>query len=215
MNTVQSRVSKLLSIQPNEPTTSRGRETKARIVTAAAELMFKRGVAGTSVDDVLKAAGVGKSQFYHYFFAKTELVGAVLQYQLSAMLVYQDRFNLTTLDGIECWLNSLVAELAERGFCGGCPLGTIVAEVVDRDDRLQAVAVRAFTIWENKLVGGLQALKNAGGLRADADPKVLAQEALASVQGGYLLALATVKREARPMKSAIGAAIARLRPYAS
>ncbi len=211
MNTVQSRVSKLLSIQPNEPTTSRGRETKARIVTAAAELMFKRGVAGTSVDDILELADVGKSQFYHYFSAKTELVGADLQYQLGLMLTYRDRFNLTTLDGIECWLNSLVAELAERGFCGGCPLGTIVAEVVDRDDRLQAVAATTFEIWENRLVGGLKALKDMGGLRLDADPETLAQEALASVQGGYLLA--TVKRDARPMKNAIGAAIARLRSY--
>lgn len=208
---VSSGVNHLLSIEQIEPATTRGRQTKARIVTAAAELMYKRGVAGTSVDDVLKAAGVGKSQFYHYFSAKTELVGAVLQYQLSAMLVYQDRFDITTLDGIERWLNALVQELEDRGFCGGCPLGTIVAEVVDRDDQLQAIAATTFEIWEKRLVGGLQALKDIGGLRLDADPETLAQEALASVQGGYLLA--TVKRDARPMKNAIGAAIARLRSY--
>jgi len=203
----------LLSIKQNEPTTSRGRNTKARIVAAAAELMYKRGVAGTSVDDVLEASGVGKSQFYHYFFAKTELVGAVLQYQLSIMLSYQDRFDITTLDGIRSWLNALVDELEDRGFCGGCPLGTIVAEVVDRDDRLQTVAARAFTIWEGKLVEGLQALKDTGGLRVDADPETLAEEALASIQGGYLLA--TVKRQARPMRNAIRAAIARLQSYAT
>ena len=57
--------------EDSEPVTSRGRQTKARIVAVAAELMYDRGVATTSVDDVLLAAGVGKSQFYHYFSAKT------------------------------------------------------------------------------------------------------------------------------------------------
>jgi len=202
----------LLSIGQNEPTTIRGRETKARIVTAAAELMVERGVAATSVDDVLRASGVGKSQFYHYFIAKTDLVAAVLQHQLGAVLRDQDCFDIATWDGIEGWLNSLVGQLVERGFASGCPLGTIVAEVTDRDDRLQTFAANAFALWEGKLAGGLQALKDRGGLRDDADPETLAEEALASIQGGYLLA--TVKREARPMKSAIRAAFSRLQSYA-
>lgn len=202
----------LLSTGQNEPTTIRGRETKARIVTAAADLMVKRGVAATSVDDVLRVSGVGKSQFYHYFSAKTDLVAAVLHHQLGVVLSNQDRFDIATWDGIEGWLNSLVGQLEERGFSSGCPLGTIVAEVADRDDRLQTLAANAFAFWEGTLAGGLQALKDTGGLCDDADPETLAEEALASIQGGYLLA--TVKREARPMKSAIRAAFSRLQSYA-
>ncbi len=208
---VSSGVNHLLSIEQIEPATTRGRETKARIVAAAAELMYKRGVAGTSVDDVLRASGVGKSQFYHYFSAKTDLVAAVLHHQLGVVLSNQDRFDIATWDGIESWLTSLVDQLEDRGFSSGCPLGTIVAEVADRDDRLQTLAANAFAFWEGTLAGGLQALKDTGGLCDDADPETLAEEALASIQGGYLLA--TVKREARPMKNAIGAAIVRLRSY--
>ena len=203
----------LLSTRQNEPTTIRGRETKARIVTAAAELMVKRGVAVTSVDDVLRASGVGKSQFYHYFAAKTDLVAAVLQHQLGVVLRDQDRFDITTWDGIEGWLNSLVAQLAERGFASGCPLGSIVAEVIDQDERLQSLAAEAFARWEDTLAGGLQALKDMGGLRVDADPETLAEEALASIQGGYLLAM--VKRQERPMKNALRAAFSRLQSYAA
>jgi len=203
----------LLSTGHNEPTTIRGRETKARIVTTAADLMVKRGVAATSVDDVLRASGVGKSQFYHYFSAKTDLVAAVLQHQLDVVLRDQDRFDIATWDGIEGWLDSLVGQLEERGFTSGCPLGTIVAEVTDRDDRLQTLAANAFVLWEGRLAGGLQTLKDAGGLRDDADPETLAEEALASIQGGYLLA--TVKRQARPMRNAIRTAIARLQSYAT
>nr|MBA3416577.1 TetR/AcrR family transcriptional regulator [Chloroflexia bacterium] len=184
-----------------------------RIVAAAAGLMYERGVATTSVDDVLAAAGVGKSQFYHYFSTKTELVAAVLRHQLGRVLQEQRRFDVATWDGIRDWFTSLAAQQAERGFAGGCPLGSIVAEVADRDHRLQTVAAAAFARWEGELAAGLRALQETGRLRADADPEALAEEALASIQGGYLLTMA--KREARPMRNALAAAFARLRSYAT
>ncbi len=47
--------------------TRRGRASRERIVERAAELFAERGIAATSVDEVLAAAGAGKGQFYHYF----------------------------------------------------------------------------------------------------------------------------------------------------
>ena len=198
--------------EDGEPATIRGRQTKARIVAAAAALMYERGVAATSVDDVLAAAGVGKGQFYHYFSTKTGLVAAVLRHQLDRVLREQRRFDVATWSGIEGWLDSLVAQQAARGFSGGCPLGSIVAEVADRDERLRTVAAAAFARWAGELAAGLRTLQARGRLRADADPEALAEEALASIQGGYLLAMAT--REARPMRNAVAAAVARLRSFA-
>ena len=195
-----------------EPATRQGRETKARIVAAAAELMHRRGVAATGLDDVLAAAGVGKGQFYHYFAAKADLVEAVLRHQLGEVLREQGRFDVATWDGIRGWLDAMLAQHERRDFAGGCPLGSLVAEVADQDDRLRTVAAEAFARWEDELAAGLLALRVAGGLRADADPVALAEEALASIQGGYLLA--TVKRSARPMRGALEAAFARLRAHA-
>lgn len=195
------------------PATRRGRETKARIIDTAAELMFERGVATTSVDDILAAAGVGKSQFYHYFAAKDDLVVAVLRHQLAGVLRYQHRFDVTTWDGLLGWISSLVMHPDEPDFGRGCPLGSIVAEVADRDERLRTVAAEAFARWEAELAVGLRALQAAGQLRADADPAVLAEELLATIQGGYLLTMA--KRQPRPMQNAVAAAIARLQSYAA
>ena len=59
-----------------EPRTGRGRASRERIVEHAAELFAERGVAGASLDDVLAAAGAGKSQLYHYFSGRDELVEA-------------------------------------------------------------------------------------------------------------------------------------------
>lgn len=106
------------------------------------------------------------------------------------MLRDQGRFDVATWDGIQGWLNSLLAQQESRGFSGGCPLGSLVAEVADQDDRLRTVAAAAFMRWEDELATGLRALQEQGGLCADADPETLAEEALASIQGGYLLSTA-------------------------
>src|ERR1051326_1228767 len=58
---------------PTEPKTGRGRASRERIVERAAELFAERGIAATSVDEVLAAAGAGKGQFYHYFRGRDEL----------------------------------------------------------------------------------------------------------------------------------------------
>jgi hypothetical protein len=42
---------------------------------------------------------------------------------------------------------------------------------------------------------------------------VLAEEAIAAIQGGYLLS--TARRDAGPMRNAVGAAYARLRSFAA
>lgn len=196
-----------------EPETSRGRRTKARIVAAAAELMHVRGVGATSVDEVLVASGTGKSQLYHYFSTKDDLVDAVVRHQLDRVLGDLSRFDIGTWEGIRGWLDSMLAEQQERGCHGGCPLGSLLAEVARSDVGLRAVAADALSLWEARLAAGLRTLHERGELGRDAEPARLAEEAMASIQGGYLLS--TTRREAQPMRVALDAVFDRLRSYAT
>ncbi len=181
-------------------------------MAAAAELMHHRGVAATAVDDVLRAAGAGKGQFYHYFATKADLVEAVLENQLDQVLARQRQFDVTTWEGIRSWFAAIVADHEARGFAGGCPLGAIAAEVSDQDERLRTVASGAFRRWQSELAAGFDALRQRGGLRPDVDVAVLAEEAMAAIQGGYLLS--TARRDPGPMRNALGAAYGRLRSFA-
>ncbi|WP_237096986.1 TetR/AcrR family transcriptional regulator, partial [Mycobacteroides abscessus] len=56
------------------PATAHGRRTRAAIIDAAAQMMYQKGVAATSLDDILAASSTGKSQLYHYFKDRSELV---------------------------------------------------------------------------------------------------------------------------------------------
>ena len=100
--------------------TAGGRERKRTIVSAAAALMYHRGVHDTAVDDVLVASGSGKSQFYHYFSGKEELVGAVLAHELETVLGDLEGFRLDTWKGIREWFDAIAQGQERRGF-KGCP----------------------------------------------------------------------------------------------
>jgi Bacterial regulatory proteins, tetR family len=59
----------------------RGRASRERIVERAADLFAERGIAGSSVDEVLAAAKAGKGQFYRYFRNRDELAAATVGYR--------------------------------------------------------------------------------------------------------------------------------------
>ena len=60
--------------------------TKRRITQVAADLIFEHGVAGTSIEDVRKAAAVSGSQMTHYFADKRSLVRAVVALQCDSVV---------------------------------------------------------------------------------------------------------------------------------
>jgi AcrR family transcriptional regulator len=59
--------------------TTRGAQTRARLVEAAKELFQDRGYLGTSVADVAKGAGVANGTFYIYFSSKDAVFEAVVE----------------------------------------------------------------------------------------------------------------------------------------
>src|ERR1700759_5121278 len=115
--------------------TRRGRETRERIVAAAAELMFEYGVAETTLEDIRVAAGVSGSQVYHYFTDKQALVRAVIDYQADTVLDAQgDHLNhLDTVPGLRAWRDFIVDHQRRLGCRGGCPIGAPGAGVAEAD----------------------------------------------------------------------------------
>ncbi len=197
------------------PSSRRGAETRAHILTTAADLIHQQGFAATSIDNILKASGTGKSQFYHYFDDKDALARAVVLHNLDIILSAQGPAlaNLSTWDAIDAWLDSMVADHEGAGLVGGCRVGSLAAEMADRNERLRLELVSALSTWEAYLAAGLEELKTQGSLRPDADPRALAETTMASIQGGYLLS--TTKKDIRPMRNALAAAGAHLRSFAT
>jgi AcrR family transcriptional regulator len=188
------------------PTTAKGRATRARILTAAAELVAERGTAATSLEDVEARAGVGRSQLYHYFDGRDDLLRAVVDTTTEAVLTPQaDLFrDLDTLDGIDRWFAALVALQDERGAVGGCPIGSLVGQLAERDEATRLALASGFDRWEEPLKVGLARMRDRGELRADADVDGLADLTMAALQGGLLLT--QVRRDPGQLRRALDGA---------
>jgi len=191
-----------------EPNTLRGKVRKNAIVTAAAALMYERGVRATSVDDVLVASHCGKGQFYHYFSSKDDLAAAVLEHQLTSVLDELRAFRLDTWTGIRAWFDALLRGQQRRKF-RGCPVGSLAVELSASGPDMQRRVADAFARWESNLADGLASMQTRRLLDRSARPTVLAETTLAAIQGGYLLS--TAHHDIRPMRTALAAAHAQLR----
>jgi AcrR family transcriptional regulator len=188
--------------------TAKGRATRARIVDAAARLMYEKGAANTSLEDVRKAAKASGSQMSHYFADKRSLIRAVIAHQADAvMAVHHDPAlgNLDSVAALRAWAQRIVEQQRAQDFQGGCRLGSLAAELVESDAELRADFAAGFERWEALLRRGLLAMRQRGELGPDADPDALAYSLLAAVQGGYLLT--QTQRDTRALEAALGSAI--------
>jgi len=169
---------------------ARGASTRQRILSTAAGLMYKNGVNGTSVDDVLNASGTGKSQFYHYFSSKDALVQELVTYHLSALPAAQEGLlaNLGTLSGLEAWLDQILTDYALGVYAEGCPIGNLASEMAGQSEALRANLQATFGYWEACLTQGLTQMKAAGMLRPAVVPAELATFWVAAIEGALLLA---------------------------
>src|SRR6516162_1376931 len=151
---------------PGEPRTRRGRASRERIVERAAELFAERGVAGTSLDDVLTAAGAGKSQLYHYFSGRDELVAAAVGLRCTQVLagLTQALGSVTSLAGLSQALAGFVAGFEQMGL-PGCPIGSPAAEVAERNEGARLRAAAAFDAWEGLFADALNGCGSRGVAR--------------------------------------------------
>lgn len=195
--------------------TARGAKTRARIVAAAADLMYVRGVGATTLDDVLAASGVSKSQLYHHFAGKDALVRAVVDH-VGERVIEREREALghvSTIRGLHRWRDALVQNNALRHGAYGCALGTLASEVSDQDDLARRALSQLFTEWQGLLAGVLRRLQDEGVLPAETSVDQLATGLMAAVQGGYLLA--QTERDVAPMAMAIDVALAHIESLAA
>ena len=193
--------------------TPRGAATRERIVAGAAALVYERGVASTSLDDIMAATGTSKSQLYHYFDDKDALVLEVIRRQLDQVIAGQEAElrELRTWEGLRRWRDHVVEGTRMTGGVGGCPLGSLASELADRSEPARQALAACFAEWEAYLVRGFAAMREDGLISRDADPAELAVTVMTALQGGFLLAQTT--RDVRPLELALDMAIAHAGRY--
>jgi AcrR family transcriptional regulator len=184
--------------------------TRDRIVRGAAEVVFRLGVAGVSIERVGAASGVSRSQVYGYFPAKEALIDVVVDFQVAAVLARQRSLlaSLGSLGDLKVWADEVVElNRARNGACG-CPLGSLVSQLAEQSGAMRAKLEDAFQTWQSYLAAGLRRMQDRGELNAEADVAELATGVVAARQGGLILAQAA--RSENPLRAALDLAVGRV-----
>ncbi|HET6298430.1 MAG TPA: TetR/AcrR family transcriptional regulator [Kribbella sp.] len=186
------------------PATERGRRTRTAILTAAAELMHRHGLAGPSIDDVLVASGTGKSQLYHYFDNRQDLAAAVLYHQFDRVMAAQPALHDPACADLQTWRDQVLKAHRASGY-GMCPLGAFVGQV-DDEPELSSILADLFNRWEQGLAELVSRARDQGNVRSDIAPKDAGQLLLAALEGGTILA--HLHRKPTALKRSLDSAIA-------
>jgi TetR/AcrR family transcriptional repressor of nem operon len=198
---------------PGRRLTARGAATRDRIVQAAADLMYAKGVNATTLDDVRAATGTSKSQLYRHFPDKDALVHAVIDLRGQQVLARETQRlgRLGSFSGLTRWRNALVQVNSLQNGAYGCALGSMANELADQNEEARVSLAGLFESWEGLLAAGLRRMQDKGTLRPDADPGQLAVGLMAALQGGYLLA--STAHDVRPMEIALDLGLNQVSSY--
>ena len=177
------------------------RPRRIAILDAAARLINEQGFSHTSVDDLIKAAGLsGKSHFYHYFPSKEALGYEVLERQFSRFaergLAILREPMIEPLDRLMLFIDTLVALQRERDARNGSPFGNLAGELADSHEGFRKRLDTVFDEWAGQLQSLLWELRDQ--LKDDVNPARLARFIVAALEGGMLMT--RVKRDATVME---------------
>lgn len=177
-------------------TTKKGAATRLRIIEAAAAEIRERGANATTLDDVGRRSGTGKSQMFHYFpDGREQLLLAVAEFEAANVFDDQQPYlgELTSRAAWEAWRDLVVGQYRDQGQY--CPLGVLIADVARHSPAAQAVTAQLIRRWQECVRLGIEATQAAGEADPGLDPDRTAAAVIATVQGGVSILISTGSTE--------------------
>ncbi len=168
---------------------------KIKLINAAHGVVRRQGYAGTSVDDLCKAAGVTKGAFFHYFRSKEALAIASAEAwtDYAQARIFTDAPWMQPADPLDRVLAHIDFRLVMidgpvEAFT--CFVGTMVQESFATSDAIRAACDASITAYAERLAEDVQAAIGAHGIRFGTTAIELAYHIQAVLQGAFILAKA-------------------------
>lgn len=167
-----------------EPRTDKAKNTRARIIRAATQLVSVKGYFNTTVDDVLAETKLTKGGFYAHFESKESLGRAVIDHAtgvfLERVVGHVHRFT-DARDQLHALIEAYRMYAVGKAFDGGCFFVNLATEMDDQHPEFAALIAAHFAELRTLVRDIVERGKAAGTL----DPMVPA-ESLAVAFVSYL-----------------------------
>ena len=163
------------------------RSTRESILTAAVELMRRKGYGAVGMKDIVQASGAPIGSLYHHFrdgkvqIAREALINAGQAYALLIPSIVDEYTDLGA--AIDAVFAQAAEDMAGTGFANMCPVASVAAEVADTVEELRETTASVFHAWMD---GGSAYFESRGLAPAQARDVTLAL--ISALEGAFVLA---------------------------
>jgi TetR/AcrR family transcriptional repressor of nem operon len=176
----------------------RGTDTRERILDTAQGLILEKGFAATSLDDVIRAAGLTKGAFFHHFRSKSDLARQLVErfaaFDFELFDKWEQRAEALSdspyqtivifIKLFEEWLSSLPSPFA------GCLFAVYVQEAEAFDSDINAFVRTSLERWQGYYERMFTVLLAVRRPKIDATARELAEQYVSTMEGAFILARA-------------------------
>lgn len=158
--------------------------TIQKLVDSGITLFAKYGYSNTSVDQIVKEAGMSKGAFYAHFKAKEEFLMKVLQDGISFYfrelqeLTSQENKNL--IDDFVKYSTDMVARTYEKGFSAVLLHSAMTCQYLPQ---VQQLLAKQMEEWRQDLTRLFEVMQKEGIIGSPLDARTLASTAMALFNG--------------------------------
>ena len=172
-----------------------GESTRERILETTEKLILAKGYVGTSIDDIIKVAGLTKGGFFYHFKNKAELGKAVVERYAAADFELFERFSTQADSATDDPFDSLILFLTLfedfiNDLCappGGCVFASYIYESAHFDDDVKQYIADGFNYWGDMYVRRIDTIKEIYPPRIEVDSRELSQTIMAIIEGAFIL----------------------------
>ncbi|MFJ4414553.1 TetR/AcrR family transcriptional regulator [Streptomyces sp. NPDC088925] len=184
-----------------------------RVMLAVRDTFWDKGYAGTSMDDLLRASGLGKGSLYGAFGDKRSLFLRVLrEYDDANLRGLRERLaaSARAIDFVREFALGPAGDPSGAVARRGCLLANSNAELATSTPEVAAEARRSYGLIAATLTEALERARREGDLAPDADPAETARAVLVAQLG--LIALGRTGTDVAALAAMGDSALARLLP---
>jgi AcrR family transcriptional regulator len=167
---------------------TKGEVTRQKIIEQAAPLFNQLGYAGCSMQDIMAATGLEKGGLYRHFCSKEELAEEAFRYSWAKVLDMRWE-GIDSVEGAVGKLRFLVHRFVEiRSIIpGGCPVLNTAIDADDGNPALRKLVHKAVQEWKTRIALIVSAGIEQGEIRADVEPRSIANIVIAALEGGLMI----------------------------
>ncbi len=178
--------------------------TRDKLIQIGKTRFLEKGYNHTGIQEIVKAAGVPKGSFYHFFDSKEAFGLAVLEHHMTGFRPFIEEHlladkNILPLKRLRYFFEAGCSQLSDEGFKGGCIVGNFAQEMADQNETFREFLKKAMKSWEDLFAECLREAQSMGDIPPGKDVRALAHFIMNGWEGAILRMKLTQSK--KPLKN--------------